>query len=141
MTLVRFYILPEDHPSARERFACRLAAKGFQAGIKTFINMADSMACRRLDELLWTFQDQSFLPHEICTDGGPGDCLIGIGHGIEPAEDCTVLINLADEVPHFFSRFDKTLEIIDNVADTKAQGRVRYAFYKDRGYPLETHPL
>lgn len=139
MTLVRFYILSDTHAAARERFACKLAAKGCQAGIKTYLNMPDTHACSRIDELLWTFSDRSFVPHEICTDSATPQCPIGIGHGLEPASDFKVLINLAADVPHFFSRFEKTLEIIDTQDEVKAAGRSRYAFYKDRGYPLDEH--
>lgn len=141
MTLVRFYILPDAHRSARERFACRLVARGFKAGLKTYLNMADENACREIDELLWTFSDQSFIPHEICTGSGRPECAVGIGHGCEPAADYSILINMADDVPHFFSRFEKAFEIIDDREETKVAGRSRYAFYKDRGYPLENHPM
>ena len=137
MTLIRFYILADSHPSAREKFACRLAARGFRQGIKTYLNMPDSAACKRLDELLWTFNDQSFVPHEINKDGDDARCIISIGHDLEPADDFQVLINLAADVPHFFSRFEKTFEIIDGREDNKAAGRSRWSFYKDRGYPLE----
>ncbi|NNF51153.1 MAG: DNA polymerase III subunit chi [Gammaproteobacteria bacterium] len=141
MTLVRFYILEDSHPAAREKFACRLAVKGFNAGVKTFFNMPDARACQRLDELLWTFSDQSFVPHEISTDSESAGCIIAIGHDIEPASDFEVLINMAPDVPHFFSRFQKTFEIIDGHEDNKAQGRSRWSFYKDRGYPLENIPV
>lgn len=141
MTLIRFYVLADDNPSARERLACKLAAKGYREGIKTYLNMADASACQRINELLWTFQDQSFVPHEICSATQETKCAVGIGHDLEPDSDFRVLINLADEVPHFFSRFDKTLEIIDGREQTRIAGRSRYAFYKDRGYPLEKHPL
>ncbi len=141
MTLVRFYILNDSAPGTRERFACRLADRGMREGLRTYINVNDAADCRRLDELLWTFSDQSFVPHAVADDGTETDCAVAIGCDREPTQDFQVLVNLANEVPHFFSRFDKTMEIIDGREAVKAAGRERYRFYQDRGYPLESHPI
>ncbi len=141
MTLVRFYVLNDDSPWARDRVACQLAARGYQQGIRTYINLPDLAACRRLDEMLWTFRDQSFIPHAVCEAESDNDCVVGLGCNLEPADNFRVLINLGNEVPHFFSRFDKTLEIIDGREETRLAGRQRWCFYKDRGYPLEKHDL
>lgn len=141
MTLVRFYLLNDSTPGSRERFACRLADRGMREGLRTYINVNERLDCRRLDELLWTFSDQSFVPHVILGEDPEQDCAVGIGCDQEPGEDYQVLINLADDVPHFFSRFDKTLEIIDGQEAVKSAGRTRYRFYQDRGYPLKSHPV
>jgi DNA polymerase-3 subunit chi len=50
-----------------------------------------------------------------------------------------VLINLSDDVPAYFSRFERLLEIID--AAKPEPGRKRYQYYLDRGYPLQTHKI
>ncbi|MEJ2644677.1 MAG: DNA polymerase III subunit chi, partial [Gammaproteobacteria bacterium] len=64
-----------------------------------------------------------------------------VGHQESPETDCDVLINLAAEVPLFFSRFERVAELIGNNEENKQQGRQRYRFYKDRGYTLDTHNL
>ena len=61
-----------------------------------------------------------------------------IGWGEEPTGD-EVLINLADQVPKFIGRFDRVAEII--VGERKDDGRERYKFYRDCGYPLHHHEL
>lgn len=141
MTLVRFYVLSDSSVRARERFVCKLANRSLKEGARTYIHVADPADCQRLDELLWTFSDQSFIPHEICGDSPESDCPVTIGCDREPGDDYQVLINLAQEVPHFFSRFEKTMEVIDTHETVKEAGRQRYKFYKDRGYPLESHPV
>ena len=55
--------------------------------------------------------------------------------------DCEVLINLADEVPDFFSRYARVAEIVDADAIRREKGRERFRFYRDRGYQLQTHQL
>ncbi len=59
----------------------------------------------------------------------------------EPSGDRQVLMNLDSSVPHFFSRFERTLEIVNKEHDIQSAGRDRYRFYKQRGYPLQHHNL
>jgi DNA polymerase-3 subunit chi len=52
-----------------------------------------------------------------------------------------VLVNLRDEWPPSFSRFQRLIEMVsDNHAD-KSAARTRYKFYRDRGYEIRTHDL
>ena len=53
----------------------------------------------------------------------------------------TVLINMASDVPLFFSHFERVAEIIDQSPTQKQIGRERYRFYRDRGYDLQSHNI
>ncbi len=141
MTSIRFYVLSDTHPLARQHFACRLIAKSFSSGLRTYVNAPDREACASLDVLLWTFRDQSFIPHEIASRDSDSECPVLIGHGEEPPGEFQFLLNLTSEVPHFFSRFERAAEIVDQVPETRKAGRSRYRFYLDRGYPIETHNI
>ena len=61
-----------------------------------------------------------------------------IGWGDDPQGD-EVLVNLADQVPKFIGRFERVAEII--VGERKDDGRERYKFYRDCGYPLHHHEM
>lgn len=139
MTQVDFYVLPDATPRGRTLFVCRLAEKVFGLGQRSFVHLASADEARELDELMWTFRDRSFLPHALVDSGNGEPVLLGCGQ--EPATDCHLLINLAPEVPAFFSRFERVAEVVDADPQIRAQGRERFRFYKDRGYPLETHAL
>jgi len=52
-----------------------------------------------------------------------------------------VLINLAGDVPEFFSRYQRVAEVVDANATRREQSRERYRFYRDRGYKLNTHQV
>lgn len=136
MTQIDFYILGSLN---RMQFACRLAEKVFGLGHRLFIHTESEQDARTLDDLLWTFRDRSFLPH--CRAGTDAEAAIQIGDGTEPAGEFQVLMNLASQVPAFFSRFERVAEMVDQDAEVRALGRERFRFYKDRGYPLETHNL
>ena len=142
MTQVDFYVIENQSPKSRETLACRIAEKAWNKGKRVFIHTRDRAQAEQVDALLWTFRQGSFLPHEL-VDSQDIDLQtpIHIGFGQEPDVDCQVLINLHDEVPAFFSRFERVAEVINDDANIKQQARVRYQFYRDRGYQLDTHKL
>lgn len=139
MTRVDFYILADARPLGRERVACRLAEKAYQHDQKLYIHTDSGAQARSVDELLWTFRQHSFIPHACFTKGESEPVLIGGSD--EPPADRAILINLGAEVPRFFSRFERVMEIVDGAPERRADGRRRFRFYHDRGYPLNTHEL
>ena len=66
--------------------------------------------------------------------------LIGHDADNDPAET-DLLINLADEIPMFFSRFERVAEVVSEDKQSRESGRNRFRFYRDRGYDLRTHQL
>lgn len=141
MTRIDFYILKTAAPLEGERFACRLAEKAYDQGHRLYLHVPEE-AASRLDELLWSFRAGSFVPHERLEGGEPDpDTPVHIGSGQTPGPHDDVLINLAPEVPLFFSRFQRVAEIVAGDEAQRAAGRERYRFYRDRGYPLKVHDL
>ena len=65
MTRIEFYVLPDSEQAGRARAACQLASKGWQHGLSVFIRCQDDQQCYELDELLWTFRAERFIPHEL----------------------------------------------------------------------------
>ena len=141
MTKVDFYLLPAGGDST-ELFACRLAEKAYRLGHKVYLLTPDPPAARELDELLWTFSQGSFVPHAVI-DGAAlaDDHPVLIGHEEPPPNLSEVLVNLAAEVPPWFGRFARVAELVGPDDAAKARGRERYRFYRERGYPLDTHTL
>jgi len=140
MTEVDFYVLGDSTPKSRLRFACRLADKVFRLGQRVFIHTESAEQTQELDTLLWTFQQNSFVPHSVIQDAGDTLPPVLLGHDAEP-DASQVLINLAADVPLFFSRFERVAELINTDNTVRQQGRSRYSFYKERGYPLRTHEI
>lgn len=137
MTRVSFYILKQGGDTAYLNFACRLTEKAHSEGNSVYLHAAASH-CAPLDSLLWTFRQGSFVPHVRLEDLDEQTPVV-IGGVEPPARFHDVLINLAAEVPAFFSRFARTVEIV--TPDNKDAARGRYKFYQDRGYALETHNI
>lgn len=141
MTVVSFYILADEGPGAAARLACRLAEKAHLQGHRLYIHAADAGAAADLNQLLWTFRQGSFVPHALAADLDRDDSTpVALGAQSEPPAGWDdVLINLDAEVPAFFSRFRRALEIVTPA--TRAAARQRYKFYQDRGYSLKTHQV
>lgn len=147
MTKVSFYVLQSDASTSHGRLglACRIAEKALLAGIhegqRTYIHCPDESCVAEIDNLLWTFRQGSFVAHEHIAQVTDWDdtAPVLIGTTEPPKEINAVLINLGQDVPLYFSRFERVAEIVDDVG--KEAGRARYQFYKDRGYPLETHKI
>jgi DNA polymerase-3 subunit chi len=127
-TRVDFYVLAEGARLTRERLICRLAGKAYANGI-------------RLDELLWTFEDIGFLPHERAEDGPDPDTPILVGCGTEPPETATVLITTAHPVPPFIDRYERVLEVVDHDPERLKRSRGRYRDYQARGLNPQKHDI
>lgn len=141
MTEVDFYVLPGDAEPQREQFACRLADKAYRLGHRVFIHTGSAEQTRQLDDLLWRFQQNSFVPHSIYQEAGDSPPPVLLAHDAEPDAGPQVLINLSAEVPLFFSRFERVAELISADSSARERGRGRYSFYKERGYALRTHKI
>ena len=139
MTEIDCYVLPDTAPGKRDILACRIAEKAVGLGHRVFVHAGEPERARALDELLWTFRDGSFLPHAIA--GSDDDVPVTIGTGEEPAAPAYLLINLADAVPAFFTRFERVAELVNDEPAVRDAGRERFRFYRDRGYSLRTHKL
>ena len=138
MTRVDFYILPDIDDDARMRFACRLAYKALTGGNRIHVHTRDDQHQNSLNQLMWEYPDHQFLPHaSIGETNAHQPVVIGCGDPLDDFDQ--VLINLNDSVPTFFGRFERVAEII--VDSVKAQGRSKYKYYRDRGYPLFHHQL
>ena len=60
---VAFYVLDASAPGARLKLACRITDKAYRAGQHVLIWHTDPAEHTTLDELLWTFDDRTFIPH------------------------------------------------------------------------------
>src|ERR1700712_2443607 len=66
---VDFYVLAEATAAGRLKLACRLAEKAYLAAQVALVWHTDPRELKELDDLLWTFMDGSFVPHDVLTPG------------------------------------------------------------------------
>jgi DNA polymerase-3 subunit chi len=143
MTRVDFYILPGSNPHERRIFACKLTEKIGRQGMKVYIHTGSVTETDILDKLLWTFRQGSFIPHQKTTASAAEreeiNVLIGTDGALADFRD--VLINLSLDFPPDFEQYQRVAELVDDEPTVRAEGRKRYAAYKQQGHKLDTHKL
>lgn len=139
MARADFYILSEG--ADPNRFACSLANKAWQQGHNLHILAADRDAAQGLDELLWTFQDISFLPHALVGNDEAGQVPVTIGWPEQSPAEGDVLINLAPQLPEQATGFRRVAEIVAADDDRRREARERYRRYREAGFELHSHDL
>lgn len=141
MTRIDFYVLGKAEAGGAEALACRLTEKIYKLGHSIYVHTGSEEQAQRVDALLWTFRAGSFVPHARRGDAGQEQVPVLIGSNAEPDAHNQVLVNLAPEVPNFFSRFERVAEVVTADPDHRAQAREKFRFYRDRGYEMQTHNL
>lgn len=142
MTQVDFYILAAQTHEERALFACRLAEKAFARGNRVLLQTDDEASARALDDLLWTFRDDAFIPHALLTAAdAPADCPVSIGWHEEPGHHHDVIVNLSTQLPPFFGRFQRFISIVVQQDQVLDYTRNHYKYLKDRGYPINNHDM
>ena len=133
MTRIDFYQLNPDRHNY-DQVVCQLCQKAYDSQKMTLLLTVSPEQSQHLDKHLWTYSDDSFLPHDAQEVEGFVTPIL-IHDDPEPGEDRQLLINLSDNVPTYFARFERMIELVTE--ENKLQARQRYSYYKERGYPLK----
>jgi DNA polymerase III subunit chi len=141
VTKIDFYITPGQTTEQRHVFACRLVEKAYKLNHNVYIHSNDSGQAQQLEELLWAFRSSSFIPHRLQSGDEGGNERVVVGHGECLVADPYLMINLSEGVPECFSRFERVSEIVVQDSTITESTRQNYRFYRDRGYPLDSHDL
>lgn len=147
MTRVDFYVLGSngDGKRNREYMSCRLIEKAWTSGYTVFVHTDSLATAEHLDELLWTFRDDSFVPHALClskerpSSSIESPVLVGAGEVPNGAGD--VLINLTENVPLEYTQFSRVAEFVDTTESSRAASRQRFRYYRDHRCEVHTHHL
>ena len=139
MNRVDFYILRDN--GSQQRFACSLVNKIWQQGDYVYIHTNCREEAGTLDDLLWTFNDISFVPHTLDDPAGTDATPIILGWQDEPPDNCRIMLNLSDHIPAAAEQFDRIVEIVAGDERLKKMARQRYCDYRDQGYELHDHKI
>lgn len=137
MTQISFY----THAENKLTLARQLIAKACDQKLNVLVYVPEKTSADEIDRLLWTQPALSFIPH--CRDDDPlaNVTPVLIGTQMDGLARADVIINLGDDPPSVFSRFDRLLEIVTEDETDLIASRQRYRFYRERGYELVTHDL
>jgi DNA polymerase III subunit chi len=118
-----------------------MAAKAWAKGNRVHIHTQSEESATVLDNLLWTYQDISFVPHEMFDGSTNEETPVTIGYGNNIPGQSQVMINLDSIIPDFASRFERIIEIVGGNEINKQYARQRYRQYKDDNYETHDHKI
>ncbi len=132
MPRIEFYVLASAVPAERLRVACQLALKAWRAGLPVFLRGSDAAQCSELDELLWRFKPEAFVPHSLHEDDPQAPVVIGTDQ--IPARPQGVLINLDPLLSPQVEQFSRIIEIVNQQPELLSACRENFRRYRQRGY-------
>ena len=142
MSRVDFYILSGTGELSQHNFACRLTEKAYRLNHTVHIHTANRQQAERLNELLWTFRDGSFVPHQLLDlTYRHTNAPVTIGFEEKAIGTQDLLINLTEEIPKMASSFPRIAELVTSDKQSLKQSRKRFLHYKKLGAKLETHNI
>ena len=135
-----FYLIAKPRFAAQPLLlVCELARRACDSNQFTLVLARDTAQAEELDDLLWSFDPDAYIPHQIAGDDEDelAPVLI-VPPGIEaPARP--LVINLRDDA--WTAACDRVLEVVP--ADPAARGplRERWKQYQALGYDLSKHDM
>jgi DNA polymerase-3 subunit chi len=128
-----FYVLPSSDPDTRGRFLCRLVEKIRALGHEIFIQTGNESEAHRIDQLLWEYRPESFIPHSLLNEEDEAGVKIGWNEQRPAHQDVYVNLDLA--IPTDALKFDRILEIVVQSDDILLATRANYKQYQANDVP------
>ena len=137
-----FYLIDKDRFRAQPLLlVCELARKAYAASQPLLVLARDSAQAEALDDLLWSFDPDEYLPHQIAGEDAEEDALCPILIATPDMDIAArpLLLNLRDQAPT--GHFDRVLEVVP--ADPSARGplRERWKHYQAIGFEVNKHDM
>ena len=121
----------------------RYLRKSLRAGrTAAVVGPRDRLAA--LSQSLWRFPPTDFVPHVVLRAGAQPAAVqaptpLWLVESAADAPVHTVLLNLGDEAPEGFERFERVVEVVPTEGEGREAGRRRWRHYQTRGYTIEHH--
>ena len=135
-----FYLI--DQPRFREDprlLVCELAKKAYEAGLPTVVLVRSQEEAEALDDLLWAFEEDAFVPHQLAGGDDDDEAAVLIVPPELEAPERALAINLRDVVAP--PVFERVKEVIPAIEAERAGSRRRWTEYKALGYALRKFDL
>ncbi len=134
MTRIEFFFNVED----KLQKLAELGEKAIAKNVKLMMLAQTNEAATQIQQYLWRLPQQ-FLPNHSSTHPLAEQTPIIVDWRLETVPHDEVLINFQHPQPVFFSRFRRLIEIVGLDEADKADARIRYKFYRDRGYEIKNY--
>ena len=121
-------------------YICRLVEKGYKQGSKPiYIHFDSENEAKEFDSLLWTFRQESFIPHTILGHPEQEKTPVIIGWDTNQIETAEALINVSQGIPRASTSTSKIHEIVGSDENKKNKAREKWKEYKANGSIIKAH--
>lgn len=136
-----FYLI--DKPRFRAEpllLVCELARKASDAGQALLVLARDAAQAEALDDLLWSFDPDAYVPHQIAgADEDEEEAVVLIAAPDTDAPLRPLLVNLRDEAPA--GAFERVLEVVPSDESARGPLRERWKHYQSMGFDVKKHDM
>ncbi|MDX1635412.1 MAG: DNA polymerase III subunit chi [Marinobacter sp.] len=135
-----FHILAQNTPAARNLHAVRLADKAYQQGDRVCIACDSVRQAEELDDLLWQFSPEAFIPHTVVPDSATA-CPDPVGILLcQPvATEWDTVIILSAQLPADADRFQRLALVAQDDPEVLAQARSHFRQLRALGIEPRVH--
>jgi len=143
MNRVDFYLLKSSAFSDQIGFCCRLSEKALAQQNKIHIQTKDTIQSDALNEALWSFKADSFLPHAIGQNLHQDYPITIDSQALEQQNKSQIdlLILLCTEIPRNHHNFERMCVIIPNQENDIQLAREQYKHFKKQGLKVNIHDM
>lgn len=138
---IDFYLAENPQAMSHWQVACRLLGKIYQQQHQAYVLCKDQASAEHLDELLWTFRDDSFIPHNLIGEGPSQPPPIQLGWQPPPQHHRDILLLVATPLPEQYTRFKRALVVISDDPEERDAARGLYRELQQQGLELAFHKL
>ena len=144
---VMFYLLKDEvtdetdnDTSSALYHACLQASYFYRQKQRVYIYTQDQKHAEQVDEMLWAFDSDSFVPHNLVGEGPKQGAAVEIGFQA-PQGRRPVLINLTSTVPNFANQFQFIDDFEPSDEALKQQARERFKTCRQWGFQVDNQAV
>jgi DNA polymerase-3 subunit chi len=134
VTEIRFYHLTR---TPLERALPALLERALAAGMRSVVIAGSEERVEALNQLLWTYEERSFLPHGSKRDGRPERQPVWLTTEDENPNGATCLVLTDGAVSNRVGEYQRCLDLFDGQDPAAVDAaRARWKAWKDAGHAL-----
>lgn len=136
--IVEFHILENASQMQSLTYACKQIEKMHLAKQTVYVHTDNVADANKIDTLLWTFREDSFVPHEVLQIKNSAKAPIHIGYSDLISEHQHSIVNLSTHIPANHSTCQHLTEIVSSDPTLQQLARERFKQYRDQGCEIKT---
>jgi len=135
-----FYLI--DKPRFREQpllLVCELAKRAYASQQPTLVLARDFEQAEAIDELMWAFDEDAFIPHQLAGDDDDANTAVLIVPPDVDTADRPLVINLREQCAP--GQYQRVLEVVAADPAEREGSRLRWREYQRQGFEVSKHDM